>query len=315
MVTPCWRSLEPLGALGQNTFSEIWNGEQARRLREGFLNSERAEGCHRCWSIEDGSKSNAISLRNRYNEKYKAFLPDVIHSLENNLPLPLKSAEIRFSSLCNFRCLHCHPSHSSRWQKLRDENSEIKSLIGANKKDYPLKIVSEEQIDEFIEKYSETLEEFWICGGEPFIEPLHYSFLEKYPEEKAKNVDLIVCTNFSILSIPNHELSSLWKKFKFIDVRIGIDGDELSYDYFRFGGSVEKLRENIIEARSWELNNFMGTIKSATIRHLQVNLILLESYVYTGKSFRAIKSAFLYNTITKPIVHHQVFFIQKIEII
>ncbi len=255
MVVPCWRSLEPMGELKTHSFSEIWTGEKANRLREQFLNGEKPKGCKRCWSVEENEDSKSISLRNRYNKKYSHFLPEVIESLQDDKPLPLKSAEIRFSSVCNFRCLHCHPSNSTLWNKLWQTNAEVQRLVYADADHLPKKIVSEEQINEFISLYAESMEEFWVCGGEPLIEPLHYYFLDQFPERAAKKIDLIVCTNFSKLSIPNYDLAHLWSKFKSVDVRIGIDGDEKTYEYFRYGGNFSTLKNNILEARSWGIDS------------------------------------------------------------
>lgn len=252
-VTPCWRSFEIIGNLQEQSLQEVWSSPAAQKLRNDLLSGKQPKGCQRCWNIENQSETLNISLRHRYNKRYSHFFSDVFDDIKQGKIPKVKSAEFRFSTLCNFRCLHCHPSNSTTWKKFCQENPRVKNIPSQYLDSIPIQILDKEQIDQFLKSYGESLEEFWVCGGEPLMEPLYYYFLDQYPPSSAGKLNLYMSTNLSRLSLKGWDLKKLWLKFKSHTIRVGIDGDIDSYEYFRVGGSTTTLEKNVETVHNWKI--------------------------------------------------------------
>lgn len=245
MVTLCWKSFENIGGFNKKALTEIWHGPQAQKVRENFLTGVETPGCSRCWDLENSGQGQ-VSLRQLYNKKYAS---EINSTKEKYLSKPQsilpKTAELRFSSTCNYRCLHCDSTYSSKWKQAHKQFPDLKDFMFDENKDKPNEILSKEVIDDFIKNLLSEMEEIRVSGGEPFIEPLFYYFLETIPPLIAEKINLIVTTNLSVLKHKGIDIYPLLSKFKKCTIRASIDGEPGMYSYFRSGGNIEDIIQNV----------------------------------------------------------------------
>ena len=97
---PCCHAEMKHGAFGnskKSTLSEIWNDRPMRELRQHMLEGQSHAACTRCYEQE---KSGFFSGRQSANKHHGHH----IKKLDKN-PFELTYWDIRFSNLCNLRCL------------------------------------------------------------------------------------------------------------------------------------------------------------------------------------------------------------------
>jgi MoaA/NifB/PqqE/SkfB family radical SAM enzyme len=257
-VAPCWRSDEILGNLDDNTLEEIWNGAAYKELRQKFLNGEKPEGCARCWKLEENNETKNLSLRSWYLEHYAKYANNIIHP-------QLKSIELRFSNLCNYSCLHCGSQHSTTW------NNKLKKYSGLEKfqkiNDRNPRIITEQEVDTMIPMFA-TVDEIRITGGEPLTDPVFYYFLEHVPAEIAQNIELLIVSNLSTLKYEEKDAIPLFEKFKEVKLRVSVDADESSYSYFRSGGDINTVKQNIERIQQYDNNISISGVCAVNILNI-----------------------------------------------
>lgn len=270
-VAPCWRSDETLGTLDEKTLPEIWNGEEYKQLRQKFLNGEKPEGCARCWKLEENNETKNLSLRSWYLKNYAHYYDEI---MKDPLNSTLKSIELRFSNLCNYSCLHCGSNHSTTWNnKLKKYNNEEFTTFQKITEQNP-RIITEPEVDKII-PILETVDEIRITGGEPLTDPVFYYFLEKIPETYAKNIELLIVSNLSTLKYEEKDAMPLFEKFRETKLRVSVDADEDTYNYFRFGGDIEVVKNNISRIQSYNNNVSISGVCAVNI----LNVTRLENIV------------------------------------
>ena len=264
-VAPCWRSDEILGNLDDNTLEEIWNGEAYTQLRQKFLDGKKPDGCARCWKLEENNETKNLSLRSWYLEHYAKYA--------DNIKDPqLKSIELRFSNLCNYSCLHCGSQHSTSWNNKLKKYKGLEKFQSVNNRDP--RIITQSEIDSMIPLFA-TVDEIRITGGEPLTDPVFYYFLESVPVEVAKNIELLVVSNLSTLKYEEKDAMPLFEKFKEVKLRASVDADEETYSYFRSGGNIETVKENITRIQSYNNNVSISGVCAVNI----LNITRLENIV------------------------------------
>ena len=264
-VAPCWRSDEILGNLDDNTLEEIWNGEAYTQLRQKFLDGKKPDGCARCWKLEENNETKNLSLRSWYLEHYAKYA--------DNIKDPqLKSIELRFSNLCNYSCLHCGSQHSTSWNNKLKKYKGLEKFQSVNNRDP--RIITQSEIDSMIPLFA-TVDEIRITGGEPLTDPVFYYFLESVPLEVAKNIELLVVSNLSTLKYEEKDAMPLFEKFKEVKLRASVDADEETYSYFRSGGDIETVKENIARIQSYNNNVSISGVCAVNI----LNITRIENIV------------------------------------
>ena len=264
-VAPCWRSDEILGNLDDSTLEEIWNGNAYKELREKFLRGEKPAGCARCWKLEENNETKNLSLRSWYLEHYAKYA--------DNIKNPqLKSIELRFSNLCNYSCLHCGSDHSTSWNNKLKKYNGLKDFHDINERDP--RIITEQEVDTMIPMFA-TVDEIRITGGEPLTDPVFYYFLENMPKHIAKNIELLIVSNLSTLKYEEKDAIPLFEKFKEVKLRVSIDADENTYSYFRSGGAIEIVKDNIQRIQRYTNNISISGVCAVNI----LNITRIENII------------------------------------
>jgi len=257
MIGVCWRSL-PVGNLEKETFQEIWNNKNIRRMRYQLLNNERPQECVNCWKMED---AGAVSYRMKINQesgaKERKFCDHLKEFDEKTMKMPYKIpyAEIRLSNKCNLHCRMCSPRFSSCWEEDWGKNKRLREYIKENANfaynSYMLNSKTEahgsgtvEKIQNFIKDNSKYLKYLMIGGGEPMLQDNHYKVLD-FLKDNRKQITLEYTSNLSTLNKDDKSVLDYWPYFKKIELKVSLDGDPEIYSYIRRKGNYKIPANNI----------------------------------------------------------------------
>lgn len=256
-IGTCWRAL-PVGDLNKETFEEIWNNENIRRVRRQLLNNERPHECNNCWKLEDsGAVSYRMNINYNKNAKERKFCNHLKELDEENMVMPYKIpyTEIRLSNKCNLHCRMCGPRFSSCWEQSWKKNDKLKDYIKKYAMNsygsYELKdktgdigSKTNKKILDFIKDNTRYLKYLMIGGGEPVLQKSHYEIL-KFLKPYSEKVDLEYTSNLSQLSDGKNSVLDYWPIFKSIYLKVSLDGDKSIYSYIRRNGDPNLISKNI----------------------------------------------------------------------
>ena len=242
-IYPCCvaNRIQPLGNLSNNTFEEVFNSRQTKKLRYDLMNGRKNRMCRECYERE---KIYNESHRTWENERWQHKI-DVVDTTKSDGYLPefsLSYVDFRFSNKCNMKCVMCGYDNSSAWKQ---DSIEIFSL-SPNEKAVVKPDIS---TDKFIEQFDSiipSLEEIAFAGGEPLIMDEHYMMLDRLIEEGKTWVRLRYNTNLSILNYKGRSIVDLWEKFDTVIVAASLDGIGERGEYIRKGLNYNKFIDNIL---------------------------------------------------------------------
>lgn len=109
-VKNCIRSAEPIGNISQDPIEKILCDDHD--IKTHMQSGQKFQRCDPCYNLEQKeNKFNIISDRIFYIRELK----DVDKNLYDTTEFDLHTVDIRWSNLCNFACVYCNPSFSSKW--------------------------------------------------------------------------------------------------------------------------------------------------------------------------------------------------------
>jgi len=296
VITCCPRQADQLVFANETILpSKIYNHENFKKLREQLHNDIWPSGCDTC---EDMEKVNLLSMRQDYtldaNNYFRKSDSDLFveplklkdcynentHKVDNN---GLRHVEFRFSTACNFACLHCSKVYSSGWKsKLKkftpdDEviNYDLRQLLGTEHRHGPndeteMSLTTEQAL-EIVEDLNENfpyLQNVDFAGGELLYQKQFFPTLKKLAEHpNAKNMLISFHTNFNA-NFDVAKLSEVLEPFRESCIIISVDSGRNTYSYFRHGGKWDKLKQNIQDFR--KINNFTWIDVSITTSIYQI---------------------------------------------
>ncbi len=234
-VKACCNTSITYGNVRNQSVEDVWEGEKIRQFREKLLRGEKDKRCSICFNKERAGKS---SIRIETLEKFGALLPKII---SHNQLLKPRYLDIRFSNVCNLKCLTCWHGASSSWFEEAVKNKTNfgdKAIIKATENNVTL-------ITEILD-YSEEVEEVYFAGGEPLLMEEHYLLLEQLKEKEWQSTQLRYNTNLSQLQLKDKKAIDYWKWFSDVTLSVSVDA---------LGGQVEVIRRGI----KWKklLSNFL----------------------------------------------------------
>lgn len=239
LVRPCCKFAEKdkqdeyqTGSLKENTYEEIWNGNNFQKIRQSFLDNKKIPECSSCWKEEAaGLESYRITYNRIFLERKKYGL----------IADPPKVVDLKLSNVCNFKCRMCDYSYSSlilkedkvyRGYQIQDESYYLSN-----------KILDTENESYFFNKIVPNLFQIEFTGGEPFVSPEAKKIIEKIcKSEYAKNIIIMITTNGSIL---NHNILNQLQKFKEVRISVSLDDIGKRLEYQRKGSSWTTIEKNL----------------------------------------------------------------------
>lgn len=274
MAQPCCMNHLKLGNVKTQSIEEIYSDKNKNLtdFRKTLLGDSLPVSCVKCEDIE---KHKGLSYRNSSNYKYGYLLNHIDISSEqaliNNEKIFLW--DIRFSNLCNLKCLICRPEDSSR----------IAEEFGG-------KMVSAfNDVDEFIvefEKQIYNIVEINFAGGEPLLIKDHYKILELLIKHEKFDVVLRYNTNGTTISLGDKNAIEYWKYFKNVNVNFSLDAGWKQFEYLRYGSNWKITIEHLRTVRDFAPH--VKTMVNIVIMALNVLYIrqlyefLLEEQIING---------------------------------
>lgn len=274
-VHPCClsESQKPLTRLNyENSFEEIWNGKEYKKLRQDLLNGkQRPDICHRCYTQE---KHFPRSLRNELTNRYwKELQPLLDQTTEDfNAPMHFVYWDYRFNNICNLTCRTCGPDLSSSWyedQIKRFGNPRVASkFLKSN--------INENIYRDLVVDQIENVREIYFAGGEPLLMPEHLDIIQRLLEANKTDLYLRYSTNLTSLSFKDFDFTTIWPKFDRVELYISLDEINDRAEYWRSGTNWKRLESNLMKVRDLSKQNknfrvgFAPTISIFNIHRLDV---------------------------------------------
>lgn len=205
-----------LGHYPQQTIDEIWNGSEARKLREHMRHNDLDYGCQHCKYFFDKEKFS--NLKPMVFDKYS----------DIKGPLYPRVMEFEMSNVCNFECQMC--------------SGEVSSLIRKNRdKLPPIEMPYDSAFVDQLEPYIPYLKEAKFFGGEPFLIDIYHDIWDRMLDINPE-IKFFVITNGSVW---NNRVRNLLDKGKF-EIAISLDSlQKEKLERIRLGAKYERVMENI----------------------------------------------------------------------
>lgn len=222
-----------LGKYPENSIDEIWQGTEAKKLREYMINNDLDYGCRHCkFFFEKEKFSNLRPLVfDKYYQNTDAVFPTVF--------------EFELSNECNLECQMCSGEVSSSIRKNRDKLPPLISPYD----------------DAFVDQlatYIPYLKEAKFYGGEPFLIPIYYKIWDKVKEVNP-NLELFTITNGTHW---NSKIERTVTELNF-DLAVSIDAFDKE--------KVERIRKNVVYEKLLDNINRFSKICTAKGKHLSLS--------------------------------------------
>lgn len=238
IVQPCCMNHTTLGNTKTQSLEQIYSNKNENLIdfRKTLLGDKLPKSCVKCEDIE---KYKGDSYRSHSNTDY-GYLLDYIdisseESLINNEKIFLW--DVRFSNLCNLKCLICNPSDSSRIAEDEDGGKIVSAF---------------NDVDEFVvefEKRIDNIKEINFAGGEPLLIRDHYKILELLIKHEKFDVVLRYNTNGTVISLGDKNVIEYWKYFKKVNVNFSLDAGWEQFEYLRYGSNWQVTLQNLRRVR------------------------------------------------------------------
>ena len=299
VITCCPRQANQLVFANETILpSKIYNHKNFKNVRKLLYEDTWPSGCDTC---EDMEKDNLKSMRQDFILKNNLFFKNTaigVNEAENgNISLldcynnkehsvdfrGLKHVELRFSTACNFSCLHCSKVYSSGWSKkiknyIPDDEvirNDLRQLMGTEHRHGPNDIsemrLTTEQAIKIVEDLNENFPNVRyvdFAGGELLYQKQFFPTLRKLSEHpNAKNMLISFHTNFNA-DFSVDELTEVLSSFGSSAIIISVDAGRKIYPYFRHGGKWDKLKSNIENFK--KINDFSHVDISCTTSIYQI---------------------------------------------
>lgn len=226
----CYNTKDILGKWPEQSIREIWQGENANRLRSLIRQNDLGGGCTECGNMLIAG--NYQGVRAKFFDEYA---PDGISSrvhyfrqkLLGHINYP-KVLEFELSNECNLECVMCNGYFSSSIRKNREKLPPLSSP-------YNDRFVQE--LDEFIPHLTDAK----FLGGEPFMIDIYLKIWERILHINP-SVRMHITTNGTFL---NNRIKTLLEGLK-AGIILSIDSvNRETYSKIRVNGNFDKVMENM----------------------------------------------------------------------
>ena len=211
--------------------------DEMENIRDKMVAGELIEGCEKCYRYDSLGQE---SQRKRFNDRAKdelGFYPVDVQEVELKLRI--------FGNHCNLSCYMCIPYNSStRTKELKE--IDIYDSFGAGKIfDAAIELNQWRKTQNDIIKNIDKVKKIRITGGEPFLLPRHYKFLDSIPDEYARNLHIIYDTNFTTLTYKDKSIFDILERFERITFSISCDHYEDKLAWIRYPIDVYQFEKNL----------------------------------------------------------------------
>jgi sulfatase maturation enzyme AslB (radical SAM superfamily) len=217
----------------RNTISEIVNCDNYRTIRLDMLHGKIPPACNGCHAVEEAGGQSR-----RQKETIRNLDFESLTSKDGSIAPDLRHIELRLGNYCNLKCRTCNADSSTSWiadyYKLKDT---VKLASGYHEiKSNPVfsfDWVDDENFYNKLLEASPNLEQIHISGGEPFLVPKHFYWLERLVAEGRTNIAIHYHTNLNYNFEKIKPALDLLTKFKEVRISFSIDDVQERNTYIR----------------------------------------------------------------------------------
>ena len=239
----------------QDRPSDYWNTEYYKSIRKKFMQGQAPVECRACFQEEAAGYRSKRQWENEEWEEKLSF-EEVLARVEpdGTSPFDIKYADMKLGNKCDLACLMCNPGDSSKWipdyNKLMetDLNQETKNALYWRKGEGKLNWYKADSVFwKDIEAKLNSIENFYIIGGEPTINSEFKSFLDMCVESGySDRINLRFNTNALTVS---DELKTLYSRFKTALIHLSIDGIGAYHDLIRYPSTWSDM---LVKLKYWD---------------------------------------------------------------
>lgn len=217
-----------------DSIDELFNSEPYRRIRKQMVSNEKPVECKVCFEL--GS-----DFREHNNIRYDEFI-NVKNLVNDDYTVnKLTYVDLRLSNMCNFMCRMCSHELSSTWY---DYWEYISGETGYKHNKPKFLVASKTGVSKLSETNIDTIRRIYLAGGEPFITPETFELLDRFNDEQASRVEVLINTNLSTLSYKGRDIIKELSRFKHIQLACSVDGIGKVGEYQRPGFKTSRFERN-----------------------------------------------------------------------
>ena len=263
-----------------------FNSQTMRNMRLAMLNGEEPDICKRCWNDEANNHISKRQRMNNYWQEQELDIDSIFASTDKDGyvdPKNIISYDVRYSNLCNLKCIMCNSRDSTAW----NEDSKI-----IYNKTTP--VIKNIQVWEQLHSHKESIRYLDIIGGEPLLFNEQLSLLRELVNDGySKDITLGYTTN---CMIPLGELSELWQHFKHVHLTCSLEGLTELNEYIRFPSKWTTIVNFLDQCKQLSDNVYVQIRSTALFLNIE----------YLCALFRFIELKYNFPMIVRPTNHPDV---------
>jgi hypothetical protein len=234
-----------------NSTDELINSPAYKRIRKQLLNGEKPSECNACFIHGNPHREGS-------NREFKRYIKeDTLYNNDYSVN-KITYVDLRLSNLCNFACRMCFHGLSSTWYDYWDYIQGLPHY----KEEHPKFLVADENgIGKFSPENISTITKIYLAGGEPFIAPHTFELLDRFTDEQAKKVHILINTNLSTLTYKGESILEKLKRFHIVQIACSCDGLGKVGEYQRPGFKSERFLKNLKTLVEFERENSNFTVE------------------------------------------------------
>lgn len=249
---------------------------EMEEIRDKMYNGEKIPECKTCYQIEENSGTS-------YREKY--FLRHGLDDEIRDITLKVRM----FGSYCNLSCYMCHPYNSSTRRKelsdvFTDGTTEFNRFI-KKELEQKNKVYKKADFEAYIKNVLDHIHligRFQMMGGETLQLPKYWEFLERIPDEHAKNITVSQDTNLTSIEYKGKTIFDLLSRYKTANIGISVDHFGLKNEFIRYPIDHQSFENNL--KRVLDKKKLFGVIQlNCTVSMLNIDDIREIELYYIQK--------------------------------
>ena len=240
---------EPIQLNSIGNIVDFYNIDHLKNIRKNMLNGKRTQDCDNCYAVED---NGGTSVRQSFVKQWP--MESVIGNTDlstgelNNVEI--NYLDLSWSNKCNLQCKMCTPNASDQLIKefkFIDNEQWSNAIEFKDRWNY-------DNIKPILDKtITENLSQILVTGGEPLINNDFYNFCQMLISTGiSKQIEMSIHTN---LTVTPQKWFDIWQHFKSMSIKISIDAVEDVYEYIRYPGKWNIIKQNIKDSVEFSKNN------------------------------------------------------------
>jgi radical SAM protein with 4Fe4S-binding SPASM domain len=247
----------PIGNSKTTSLKETFNNDKMKELRRNMLNGVPTKDCEFCYKHES---TGPYSFRTYSLEQFSNRFDEIVPFTNEDGSVDdfkMRYFDVRFSNICNFKCRTCSAEFSSQWAAENNKSRKIPKPILFHADDNKGHLLEE------VLGHIHNIDLAYFAGGEPLITEEHYIILEEMIRQGRTDITLRYNTNASSIKYKHHDILSLWKHFKKIELSCSVDHYGERAEWLRHGTDWGQIETNLLAFRNLDYVSFqMNTVFS-----------------------------------------------------